>query len=325
MKKIGICTLYFANNFGAILQAFALQETLLNMGYDVEFIKLKDFAPNSYDCNLEKFNYSKQHLKLAKTLYDKNIYTYDAIIIGSDEMWNLANNSFEHLEEYFGYNFNCSNIISYAPSANKTSLDYLKSFYNNKIKFENFNNISVRDKHTQELVREASGRTAELVLDPTLLLENFDKYIKFPEPDLKDYIIIYGYSFTENEIKKIKDFAKNHNKKIYSIGFVEDWCETLNADIFEFLGYLKNADYIITTTFHGLLFSMILEKEFAVFSNNNPKIDDIIDRFKIHDRDAKNIENLENIFSTNVNYNLINQIKQENRIISLNYLKNSLN
>lgn len=325
MKKIGICTLYFSNNFGAILQAFALQETLLNMGYDVEFIKLKEFPTDKNHINIEKFNDSKKHLKIAKNLYNSELDSYDAIIVGSDEMWNLKNDSFEHLDEYFGYNFNCDKIISYAPSGNGTSPTFFKEFYANKnINFDTFTNISARDLKTKELVNTISGRNAELVLDPTLLIENFEKYAKFPSKDFKDYIIIYGYNFNDDEITKITSFAKKHNKKIYSIGFQKDWCDTLTADIFEFLGYIKNADYVITNTFHGTLFSLILEKEFAIFSKSNNKVEDIMDRLQFQDRDAMEVKDLDKIFEQKVNYEKINTLKSKYREISLNYLKNNL-
>ncbi len=324
MKKIGICTLYFANNFGAILQAFALQETLINMGHEVEFIKIKDVLPKLEEPNSKEFERSKTYLKVAKEIYNKEKHNYDTIVIGSDELWNFKNGSFEHLDEYFGYNFNCANIITYAPSANGTTPEIFKNANGDKITFDNLKSISVRDKHSQDLVKALSGRDATLVLDPTLLVENFEKYIKYPENNLKDYIVIYGYNFSDTEIKKITEFAKANNKTIYSLGFKKDWCETLNADIFEFLGYIKNADYMITNTFHGTLFSIILEKEFAVFSNHSSKLEDVLTKFDLTDRDAMDKESLDSILKENIDYNKVNNLKEKHRSHSLAYLKENI-
>lgn len=321
MKKIGICTLYFANNFGAILQAFSLQEVLKNMRYDVEFIKLQEFVDNSKDRNIEVFDKSKESLNINKEIYDKNKHKYDAIIVGSDELWNIKNGSFEHLEEYFGYNLNAKMIASYAPSANGVTAEELKEFYDGKIDFSRFNKLSARDRKTKELIEAFSEKEAELVLDPTLLVESFEKYIKYPENFEKDYIVIYGYKFTEEEKNKILKFAEVQNKKIYSLGFKKDWCETIDADIFEFLGYMKNADYCITNTFHGLLFSMILEKEFVIFPRENVKVLDIIERFNIEERNGTVKEKLNDIFSSKVDYEKINKIKLEKREESLKYLR----
>lgn len=322
MKKIGICTLYFGNNFGAILQAFALQEVLKEMGHDVEFIKVKDIQINMNQPNADLFEESRKYINLNENVFDKVKDKYDAIIVGSDEMWNINNRTFEHLEEYFGKNLNADKIVSYAPSANGVTCEQLKEFYGDKVKFEEFHHISARDEGTQKLVKDVSGRDATLVLDPTLLVSDFSKYATNPFPNLKDYIILYGYKFSEEEKNKIIKFAKEKNKKIYSLVFELDWAETLYVDIFGFLGVIKNADYMMTNTFHGTLFALILEKEFAVFSNKNSKVVDIINKFQFQERDGINASDLNEIFSRKVNYEKINKLKLEHRKSSLNYLEN---
>lgn len=325
MKKIGICTLYFANNFGAILQAFALQEVLKEMGHEVEFIRVKDIQVNMKEQNVDLFKVSRENINLCKDVYDKVKDKYDAIIIGSDEMWNINNDTFEHFEEYFGKELNCDKIISYAPSANGVTAEQLKAFYGEDVRFEEFTKISARDKETQKLVKDISGIDAELVLDPTLLLNDFSKYATNPFPDLKDYIILYGYAFSEEEKNKIIKFAKENNKKIYSLAYKLDWAETLYVDIFGFLGVIKNADYAVTNTFHGTLFSLILEKEFVVFSNNNSKVEDIINKFQMKERDGINAKDLNEIFSEKVDYEKINKLKLEHRKKSLEFLENAIN
>lgn len=322
MKKIGICTLYFGNNFGAILQAFALQEVLKEMGHEVEFIKVKDIQINMNQPNADLFEESRKYINLNENVFDKVKDKYDAIIIGSDEMWNINNRTFEHLDEYFGKNLIADKIVSYAPSANGVTCEQLKEFYGDKVKFEEFDYISARDEGTQKLVKDISGRDATLVLDPTLLVSDFSKYATNPFPDLKDYIILYGYKFSEEEKNKIIKFAKENNKKIYSLVFELDWAETLYVDIFGFLGVIKNADYMMTNTFHGTLFALILEKEFAVFSNKNSKVVDIINKFQFQERDAINASDLNEIFDEKVNYEKINKLKLEHRKKSLNYLEN---
>ena len=185
--------------------------------------------------------------------------------------------------------------------------------------------MSVRDVSTQKLVKEISNIDANLVLDPTLLMESFEPFIKYPNKDLKDYIILYGYKFSEIEKEKIVKFAKEKNKKLcyLSLGSTLDWCENINVDIFEFLGYIKQADYTIINTFHGLLFSLILEKEFAIF-NVSSKINDVLKNFNIEQRDANKVSDLNIIFNDKVDYNNINKIKLKQREKSLKYLKESI-
>lgn len=325
MKKIGICTLYFANNFGAILQAFALQEVLKEMGHEVEFIRVSDIQINMKEPNADLFEKSRKYINLNDNVFDKVKDKYDAIVIGSDEMWNVNNKTFEHFEEYFGKNLIADKIVSYAPSANGVTYEQLKEFYGDDVKFEEFDHISARDEGTQKLVKDISGRDAYLVLDPTLLVSDFSKYSTNPYPDLKDYIILYAYKFSEEEKEKIVKFAKDNNKKIYSLAYKFDWAETLYTDIFGFLGVIKNADYMITNTFHGTLFALILEKEFAVFSNKNSKVEDIINKFQFKERDGINANDLNEIFDKKVNYEKINKLKLMHRKKSLDYLEDVIN
>ena len=79
---------------------------------------------------------------------------------------------------------------------------------------------------------------------------------------------------------------------------------------------------MMTNTFHGTLFALILEKEFAVFSNKNSKVVDIINKFQFQERDAINASDLNEIFDEKVNYEKINKLKLEHRKKSLNYLEN---
>lgn len=325
MKKIGICTLYFANNYGAVLQAFALQEVLKEMGHDVEFIKVRDIQINMQQSNADLFEKSRKYINLSKEVFNIDKDKYDAIIIGSDEVWNINNGTFEHFEEYFGKKLKAEKIISYAPSANGVTCEQLKEFYGDDVKFEEFNCISARDEGTKKLVKDISGRDAELVLDPTLLVSDFSRYATNPFPELKDYIILYAYKFSDEEKEKIVKFAKENNKKIYSLAYKFDWAETLYTDIFGFLGVIKNADYMMTNTFHGTLFALILEKEFAVFSNKNSKVEDIINKFQFKDRDGINVEDLNEIFDNNVDYEKINKLKLMHRRKSLDFLENVIN
>lgn len=323
MKKIGICTLHFANNFGAILQAFALQEALKNLGYEVEFLKLLDLEKEIELENIEDYERSKEHLNVNSEIFDKLTHDYDAIVIGSDEVWNVNNKSFEHLEEYLGYNLGDGKIITYAPSANGATIERFREVYGEGNKFEKIHTLSARDEKTKELAESISGKEVTLVIDPTLLID-FEPYLKYKDPELKDYIAIYGYEFTDEEKERILTFAKAKNKKVYSLGFKMDWCDFLNADVFEFMGYFKNADYVITNTFHGSLFAMILQTEFAIFSKTSTKIKDLIKRFQMDDRDATNVEDLSTVFDEKVDYETINRVKLQEREESLNYLKRAL-
>ena len=315
MKKIGICTLYHSYNFGAFLQAFSLQEFLKSKGYDVGFVKLKDsyFEKFIYlkSRNIKKILYNLQQAKY----FEKNFKTlnffddnskYDVAIVGSDEIWNVMNPSFKHHNEFFGKNLTADKIIAYAPSCNNVTKQQLKS-YNNELDFSKFKSISVRDINTQSLVKKVSNKNAEIVLDPTFLCDDFDKYVKKVPAD--NYIAVYGYEFSYEQILKVKKFARLKKLKLISLGLYNDWCdENIKIDSFEFLSYIKNSKYVVTSTFHGTVFSILLEKNFITFSNNKSKIKYLLEEFNLMDRDFTD-SNLNCI--PDVNYIEVNKIKNK--------------
>ena len=106
---------------GAILQAFALQETLKNMGYEPEFLKLENCVIHDDGRRTTEFLEMRKHLNISSKYYNPKEDKYDAIIVGSDELWNIQEPSFEHIDEFLGYNLAAPKIIAYAPGANKTN------------------------------------------------------------------------------------------------------------------------------------------------------------------------------------------------------------
>ena len=352
MKKVGICTLHdAAPNFGATLQAFAMQEVLKSLGYEPEFLKFK-LEDKSEKIKIEKLinrediyfkkegkvykgidttniaintrlKKSNAFLRISNNIYDKENDAYDSIVIGSDELWNINNPSFEHRKEYYGYNLNSNNIFAYAPSCNTTTVDEFKEFHNNDIDFKNLEELSARDLNTMELLEEVAGRKANLVLDPTMLMDGIVKYAKIPKE--KDYILVYDYRVTGERKKLIQKLAKEKNLPIYAVGFYCSFADkNIDADIFEFIGYVKNATYVITATFHGTIFSILNEKQFASYACLGYKIEDLLRRFNLEDRDASNADDLAEIVDKKIDYSKVNDMIDVERKKSLKYLKEAL-
>ena len=168
-----------------------------------------------------------------------------------------------------------------------------------------------------------SNQDVPIVLDPTLLIENFDQYAIEPEDD--NYILIYDYSVKPERKKKIQEFAKAKNLKIYSIGFYNSWADrNIEADIFEFLGYVKKAKYVVTATFHGSIFSIIFKKQFVSTVGNCLKIGDILERLNLGDRDITNIEKIESVIDRLIDYDEVEKLKLKYRKESMEYLEKAI-
>ncbi len=344
--NISILTLHEANNVGAFLQAYSLQSVLnkLQGVNSVSFIRfpnqgvenskflkaigyIKQREPRKV---IYKYRSSKKYAQVAIFLNINKEYfepnkQYDVIVVGSDEVWNVTSNNFTHHPQYFGKKIKANRIISYAASGNNTVPSEL---FEEGMDFSSFSAISVRDENTFELVSTVSAVQPEIVCDPTILIEDFDDVIR--PVDRSDYILVYSYELGKEEIANIISFAKARKKKLISVGTYNSWCdENIVADPFEFLSWLKAADYVITSTFHGGVLSVKLQKEFAIYTHSkenpiNHKIMDFLIRTDLQRRDAA-IYSLNEIFKEKVDYVLVNKIIQKFTDHSLQFLKEALN
>lgn len=327
--KIQIITLWSADNYGAYFQAFALK-TYLQMKYpsaEISFLR---------DTKEEKHRFSWISKSVKKSLYQYKLQrefnkardefclsdigdTIDICIIGADEVWNVSNTFFEHIGAYVGIGVKGKKCIAYAPSSNGVEKKQFTKVYG-ETPFVRFNAISVRDKATQYLVSELSAINPPVVLDPTFLIDIYNDILintKFTK-----YLIVYGYSFTDEEIFAIKKIAKEKKLTIVSAGAYQVWTDIkIPASPKQFLGLIKNAEYVVTSTFHGTVFSILFNKEFVSYTRNSPKILEILEAFDLTERNASDETNINRIFSHRIDYDHVNKIIDEKRKQSTYFLQ----
>ena len=308
MLKIGIYTLYNSKNFGAFLQAFALK-TFLEENYDcqtyfiennteeskINFKNLKKLKKNIYYfIQNYKFKKTYQHFKTISK-EDKLYKEIDTFILGSDEIWNVQNDFFEHIPEFFGIKNRYN--ISYACSCNKSTVDDIKQMYGVQA-FDKINKISVRDNATLKVVKSCNQKGIKVV-DPTFLID-FSKYLKPVKK--QNFILIYGYHFNNEQIKTIKEFAKNKKMSLCAIGQYQNWCDhNICADAFDFLSYIQACNYFITSTFHGSVFASIFHKKFGVYVGGNVKVKEFIKEMKLDEFILDNQNSIDKILEKECN------------------------
>lgn len=351
--KIGILTHHTVVNYGAFLQAYAVQEAVKHMRPDAEveiinYIPTKHFLINTIGWflwyknrknwkhwgNVFRLPFTlrkerKKHMNLSKLCFsakDISRLNYDIIVVGSDEVWNFADPKSVNMIK-FGYGIDSAKLVSYAPSAGQSDINNIPDAVKEGLK--KFSNISGRDKRTVEMAEKATNRKATEVLDPTFLYPlptEQNPYLK-----KKDYILFYYCEHLPQRIKKqIFEYAKKHDLEVLGAGDSDSDYERCTVDMtpFEWIGMFRHAKFVFTGTFHGAVFSILNERQFKVFLTNKGRIakvgalldnlgikNRLIDDDYVFDLDEQNNE---------IDYSEVNRTIEEKRKTSLDYLKNAL-
>ena len=354
MKKIGIITYHNTVNYGALLQAFALQSKIKDLGAECDIIdyhcknieekeniifphfqfnlikyfkKLRAF----YHANKKKksmYNFSKNNMFFSKEDYDiSNIKkandNYDMIFTGSDMVFETGINGGD-MSYYLNF-ADESKRYSYAACLGREKIDdkYVDTCINELKKFQY---LSVREIQTQEYLSNLLGRKVNLDVDPTLLYDCFF-WEKLEERPLdminSNFLLLYFVNEDMPEFKLAKKIARENDYDIYIITDRKkkvDGCKVISyASVGEFLYYIHHASLVITASFHGMVFSINYNTNFMYFSKNknNTKLDNMAKLVKCTDRQLSS----DIIPIVNCDFKFINDTIARLKNSSINHLK----
>ena len=305
LKRIGILTWHYYGNFGSALQTYALQTVLELQGYKVFIVNYRNIkfgkhsmlkkyvaymlhmllsrAPGKIGCNCSFPFFYFQKKFLHETIPFQNVdniqnilkrYGVDTIVYGSDQIW--APNVFNPI--YMGKGINSHNIkkISYAASLGVTDISAdVAQLY--KELLSEYEMITVREEAGVRLLTEKCGITAEVVLDPTLLLNASDYKILERKPrDMKEKEFCFCYFLNEDN-QYLQTVNKFNIEKYALIGFdankkhknIVKNIEKIGPQ--EFLWLVHYAKHIYTDSYHGTIFSMLYHKQFNTFERFSPE------------------------------------------------------
>ena len=355
-NKIAIVTFHNAINFGAILQSYALNKYINNCGFQCETIdyhsKKIDSSYKLFKFNIKKIkgtinsilgiknNLSKhikfkqfrnKYIKISKIKYysnnvkkTNNIYT--SFITGSDQVWNLDLSDDNNYYLDFVDEKNKRN--SYAASfGNIDMLEKHEEYIKNIL--SKYNVISVREESAKIKLKEKFNIESSLVLDPTFLLNKIEWEEVCNDKKIKEkYILLYVlheeslYKVAEkiSQFTKLKVYVLNESyKKRIKAKYIR------NAGPDEFINLIKNAEYVVTDSFHGTAFSIIFRKNLkVVLKNKNKHLNDrlisILNLFQLNDC-IVNVDSEENVLLNKTDYSksekIINEeIKKSKQIIN---------
>ena len=122
--------------------------------------------------------------------------------------------------------------------------------------------------------------------------------------------------FEKNIVEEIKKFAKEKQLKIISIGKKYDWTDkNIVSSLNSFITYYNSADYVITNTFHGNVFSILFNRQFVNIDFKKKKVDKLLEHYELSNRTYKKDEsNIADIFNKNINYLEVNKLLEQDRI-----------
>lgn len=357
--RISILSMQRVVNFGSVLQAYSLRQILRELtDGEISFLDIEQ--ESSLPCNRtvqESADYEtpaeypsgilqkgKRWLITRLSRHNKNLIrkfmaqelkldgkanqeTWDHVIVGSDEVLNHARGVCLQLH---GNVKQAKNRITYAAACGSARAEDIAPDDVEAVRqaMANFSAVSVRDEATRQYVSQLYSGQIHHHLDPVLVGNlNQRQHKKVP---IKKYLLVYAYGQrirTAQEIRAIQEFARKKKLKTVAIGGSQFWCDRyIPADPMRMLDYFYYADYVVTDTFHGAVFSVINGKQFAVImrKTNRNKLLGLLRDLNLEDRLLENMEQLESTLTQPVDYAAVNQVLAREKTRTRAYLKEQL-
>ena len=296
--KIGILTFHRSQNYGALLQAKALQDYVRELGHDVSFV---DYWPAYHEEMYKPFSWQKfKRISLkekvkyvlqfmftfvrlsrrrSRTRHYINRYltiakdnSFDMVLYGSDQIWRK-----QHQPTYDWFNpvywgegyVETPHKIAYAASMGQIEIDTPKDkeFVKNHLAL--YEAISIREKDLIERIYQEFGADYQMVCDPVFLLskEQWVKHVDMKYIPKKKYILYYRLQRLRATDQMVEELQKQTGDEViemrsYMPFFHYGKKYRFTADAQEFISLIYGADYVVTSAFHGIAMSIIFEKQF---------------------------------------------------------------
>lgn len=358
MSKIGIITFHRAENFGAVLQCYALQEFLRSKGHDAYVI---DYKNREIESNYEiinpwilisrkniiisikkyfdRFKFLKERLEKKSKYKDfrgrylrllsvKDVSSLDYVIAGSDQIWNmyltggfdsmyfLSHKCFENVEK-----------LSYAASTdNNTSSIIYKESRRVSEALADFKAISVREQFLKDIMSDIVDKDISITLDPSLLL-SAEQYQSIADP-VSDYpyVLLYQMTWSQEGCVLAEKIANKNGWDIVEVlgGYGKSKNNRISiTSPTQLLGLISKAKVIVTTSFHGIAFSLIFHKEFWVIdAGDNLRQKNILNKIGLNCRLVSRSEDANILMS--IDYESVEAELSQMRQYSADFLSDAL-
>ncbi len=342
--NVGILTYHFSNNYGAVLQAYALTEKLRQLGHTPLIINRTPIKPDILHRLYRLFNsnsswfwrgFRKSALQYLKPMTEPfytdvdlacgiKRYPLDAIIVGSDQIWRNTMCGYSYFLNFLDENSPLKRI-SYAASFGISHWDTKRSDTQLiKDLLHRFDNISVRENSGIEILDKVFGvKSANLVLDPTMLHDAgfyedniIHKTVRVsPSGKVVSYIlgksavnmVALANQFATDKELKHKDlyWLKKDLKKLGLLNFEGSQS---HIHVEEWLREIRDAEYIVTNSFHCAVFSILFKKRFVVLEyelGGNDRLRTLLDSLNIGWHLCSTEDNISEVLERDTDYDMV--------------------
>lgn len=356
MTRIGIITIPRADNYGSVLQAYAMQQfvneieprnelidyvapfligryKLWKIKKDNLLIFAKSFIRNCLIFNEKKQKKEKyEEFRKLMNFSNQTVYSsdqigqYDFYITGSDQIWNTritkSNSTF-----FLDFVSDSEQKIAFAVSmgyADRTTDEI--AFYQKML--SSFKWIGVREINDVEFAKQCNPEgKVDYIIDPTLLLPE-SKWYELLEKKLinEDYILVYSFGSDDKVNEIATRLSEQHHLPVYIIA--DEWKKKDSNGFInipgvgpkDFINLIANASHVVTNSFHGTAFSVIFRKQFTVVPYKGTE-NRVLSLLKILNLEASICEN--DIYKK-IDYSAVDTILQHERIKAKSFLQNAI-
>lgn len=365
--RVGIVTFQRENNYGAILQSFALQKVIGSLGIECETIdyqrnvvldviqwqknKMKSFLVGKPDKQLytnmeflrmvilekffnylsgEKFDEIRKKMNYSEKVNKRTIHRledkYDLIIAGSDQVWNpgRVNLDTTYLLDWV------KDVDKKASYAASFGIDEIPAKYVEKYRqcLHNYKYYSCREAQGITILEQLVHKDGSVVLDPTMLMNGneWTKYVKRYHKK-EPYILVYQLGLSNTLLQCAKKLAVKKGLKIIALPYPRQgknvqWMSGIGPQ--EWMGLIQGAEFVITNSFHGVVFSILFERKVyievegqRVRAAMSSRIKNLVSMLEIEDRVME--EN--GMINDDMDYDKIRKQIEKYRESSIHYLK----
>lgn len=351
-NKVGVITFHNYDNYGAILQSYALQICLKRLGADAEIInyncsyisnpfqlkRIKNkgifnyiYGAIGYICYLprrRKCNVFRRCMNYSEPVDSKSIQKmdgrYDIYIAGSDQVWDWHLTDFDR--SYFLDFVSKGKKCSYAASIGEhLPAKELQSEYTQLL--NRFDHILMRESYGADVVAQLTGKKPECACDPTLLFTREEwESVMAPSKNRPPYILVYQLGVNPSFVDFVKRLKKKTGLPVIYIPFPLIGVLKCRLQIAlgpsEWLRLFRDAQYVVTDSFHGAVFSILFNKTFFVRVDGhhvNRRVQELLNRLHLESRIIRDDLN-DDVLTTGIDYTFANHELQNIRQDSLNKL-----